>query len=69
MPNNHPPTPRGPMRHQPLHWISTAEINGRRWGLGIEFACGDWWPREWSVTLMVGPLLFGAGLEEDPNAP
>lgn len=47
------------------HAISGAECNWRRIGLGLEVSWGDWYPREWSVHLHIGPVLLWFGVEED----
>lgn len=46
-------------------FLRVAEVNWNRVGLGVEFSFGEWWPIEYSVYLLVGPVLLGVGIEED----
>ena len=53
---------KAPNRWQPL---LVAGIQWDRWGFGVEFSLGHWWPMEFSAYLMIGPVLLGAGIEEN----
>lgn len=56
------------MNSHPLKPYRGFEIVWHRWGLGVELSLGHWVPREWSVTVILGPLLMWWGYEEDYDA-
>jgi len=47
------------------HWFGVWECHWRKWEFGVGMSFGDWFPTEWSVWVMVGPLLAQGGLEAD----
>ena len=57
-----PQAPQGPFHWR---WYRVAEVHWKRMGLGVEVSWGYWWPREWSASLIIGPLLLTFGIEED----
>lgn len=61
--SSHPYTPPPKLK---ARWrlFGVAEMRWRKWEFGFGLYFGEWFPREYSISLLLGPVLLQGGLED-----